>query len=119
MKLGNLIRSSGPGKGLAQRVRQLFQGEPRAEYTFPHIVQNVKPGSPEDVAAVLNELTKTAEVEKILRVESPTTHGGIGDYSSAQEIPAEVYDFRADRNIRVRPENVVVIFRRKRVRSEL
>ena len=98
------------------RVRSIFRGAEGKEYTFPHIVEKVRPAPVEDVAAALAELTENSEIEKILRVESPTSAGGIADYHTAQEIPEELYDFRADRNIHVRPENVIVIFRRNPAR---
>jgi|NGEPerStandDraft_6_1074524.scaffolds.fasta_scaffold35739_3 hypothetical protein len=113
MNLKKLIRSLRPEGSVSDRIRSIFQGDERREYTFPHIVQKVRPTPIEEVAAALAELTEKSEIEKILRVESPTNAGGIGDFHNAQEIPAEIYDFRADRVIQVHPENVRVIFRGK------
>jgi hypothetical protein len=116
MRLTKLIRSLMTGKTLSDRIRSIFEGEGRREYTFPHIVQKVGPAPVDDVATALSELTQKQEIEKVLRVESPTNAGGIGDFKNAQDVPDEIYDFRADRTIHVRPENIRVLFRRRTAR---
>lgn len=101
---------------MADRIRSIFERGGSSEYTFPHIVQKVSPAPVDDVAAALSELTQKQEIEKVLRVESPTNSGGLGDFKAAQDIPDEIYDFRTDRTIHVRPENIKVIFRRRMAR---
>jgi len=116
MRLTKLIRSLSGGYTLSDRVRSIFEAGGHREYTLPHIVQKVSPAAVEDVAAALSELTQKREIEKVLRVESPINSGGIKDFSSASEIPDEMYDPRSNQMIQVRPENVRVLFRRRAAR---
>jgi hypothetical protein len=98
---------------LAERVQRVF-AEPREqppEFTFGHLLQEVQPASPDELALALAQLTTTRFLEKIIRVESPESHGGIGDFHSLAEIPHEMRDWRTNRVIEVRPENLTIIFR--------
>ena len=101
------------GRSLTDRVRAVFLA-PRvqvAEFTFNHLLQEVQPTSPDELASVLAQLTTARFLEKIIRVESPESHGGIGDFHSLSEVPQEMRDWRTDRVFEVRPENLRVIFR--------
>jgi hypothetical protein len=102
-----------PESQLAERVRRAFLGSRQElpEFTFSHLLQEVGPTEPDELALVLAQLTLTKFLEKIIRVESPESHGGIGDFHSLAEIPKEIRDWRSDRMIEVGPENLTVIFR--------
>jgi hypothetical protein len=84
------------------------------EYTFDHLYQKAGFSSPEALSLVLAELVDRGEIQKRVRVESPST-GGIGDYESLQEVPKTVYDWRSDKQLTVTPENLQVIFKLQNV----
>lgn len=100
-------------RSLADHVRSLFaaSSQKAPEFTFSHLLQSVEPTSPDELALVLAQLTTSHFLEKIIRVESPETHGGIGDFRSLSEVPQEIHDWRTNQMIDVRPENLVVVFR--------
>lgn len=83
------------------------------EYTFDHLLHKTDVSSAETLSLILSELVKQGILQKIVRVESPGTKGGIGDYTSLTEVPTEVFDSRTDRTIRVTPGDLRVIFRIK------
>jgi len=85
------------------------------EYTFDHLYQKAGFSSPEALSLVLAELVERGEIQKRVRVESPSTGGGIGDYESLQDVPETVHDWRADKELTVTPENLQVIFKLQHV----
>ena len=105
MKFTKLIRRLVPSVSLSDRIRSIFEAGGRREYTPSSHHPEGQPCPSRGRAAALSELTEKHEIEKVLRVESPTNAGGIGDFNSAQEIPGGLH-FRADRIFRVRPENI-------------
>ncbi len=80
-------------------------------YTFEHLYAVLSPTSPEAFSLVLAELVRQGIMEKIIRVESPLHKGGIEDFPSLQDIPDEIYDWRSDRQLRVQPDHLIVLFR--------
>lgn len=89
----------------------LRKAQPEDEYTFEYLVSTVEPPSIEELAAALTTLVNEGMLRQIVRVESPTTHGGLGDFDSIQEVPEEMHDWRTDEYIRVRPENLRVLYK--------
>jgi hypothetical protein len=59
---------------------------------------------------VLAELVCTGELKQVVRVISPSTQGGIGDFRCLEEVPNVLHDWRADLQIEVRPEDLRVIY---------
>jgi hypothetical protein len=102
-----------PESKLEDRVRHAFlssqQGMP--EFTFNHLLQEVGPTEPDELAITLAKLVLSHFLEKIIRVESPETHGGIGDFKTLNDVPRTIRDWRSDRTIEIGPENLTVIFR--------
>lgn len=101
-----------------RRLEELAdQAQPGAEptYTFEHLIEVLSPSSPEVLSLLLGELQEKGLVEKVIRVESPSKKGGIGDFHSVVEVPDEMYDWRADRTVTVMPENLKVLFKIHRV----
>lgn len=98
---------------LAERVLQLFGSseDERREYTFNHIAELVDPPSLAVLALVLAELNQRRLLDKVVRVESPETHGGIQDFRSSLDVPEEIHDIYSDRWINVTPENIRIVFR--------
>jgi hypothetical protein len=100
------------GRVLGRRPLERLTGalQPGRELTFEHLVLEVDPVQPEALAAALAMLVRQGAVRQIVRIESPLNHGGIADFASVQEIPDEIYDWRADQTLHVQPENLRVIF---------
>jgi hypothetical protein len=100
-------------QNLTDHIRAVFKksAQKTPEFTFGHLLQEVGPTSPDELALALAQLTTAHFLEKIIRVESPETHGGIGDFRSLSEVPQEIRDWRTNQMIDVRPENLVVVFR--------
>jgi hypothetical protein len=85
--------------------------KPGEVYTFDHLYQEVSPSSPQVLSLILGELTKRGILEKLVRVESPFTGGGIKDFPSVADVPDRIYDWHCDREIEVEPGNLRVLFR--------
>ena len=111
-RLRGLIGKAGASRASykARLDALLRKARPNEEFTFEYLVAALDPPSPEDLAATLSKLVERGELKQVIRVESPTTHGGLGDYPSIQEIPSEIHDWRTDEHIRVRPENLRVLY---------
>lgn len=94
-----------------QRLKDFLQGAAKGEeYTLDYLTQRLSDYPPEVLAVALAELVREGVLEQIIRIESPTTHGGIAQYTSLQEVPREIHDWRADEDIHVRPEDLRVIY---------
>ena len=110
--IDSLARRLGLGGRTIRRLQAVLRrAKPGDEYTFEFLVKEVDPPSIEDLAAALTVLVDKGVLNQIVRVESPTTHGGIGDYNSIQEVPDELHDWRADEEVRVKPENLRVLYK--------
>jgi hypothetical protein len=96
------------GRRAVRRLEKVLH--PGSELTFEHLVHAVDPPSPEDLAAVLSLLVEHGDLQQYVRVESPTHHGGLGDFPSLREVPSEIFDWRADQEIAVQPENLRVVY---------
>ena len=95
---------------LARLSNFLEQAAPGHEFTFEALYRFVQPPAPQELAAALARLVAQGTLRQIVRVESPTTHGGIGDYDSIQQIPDKLHDWRADGEIMVRPEDLRFLY---------
>lgn len=80
----------------------LKKGEAR-EYTLQQLYLLVKPSSPEQLALALDELERSGVITKVYRVESPRSHGGIGDFKSIGAIPKTIHDWTVDEDVDVDP----------------
>ena len=94
------------------RLRELL-GAPATssrEYTLSWLCDLVHPTSPEGLAVILGELVRRGFLRQVVRVVSPTTQGGIGDYASLSEVPQFVHDWRSDTEFEVRPGDLRVLY---------
>lgn len=94
---GLISESTGEGKG--------------KEYTFEFLVHKLSPSSPEVLALILAECVQLKLISKVVRVESPSNRGGIGDFPSVTTVPSKVHDWRVDEMLAVTPEDLRVIFK--------
>src|SRR5512140_1230980 len=93
------------------RLRQLVEpgSASKREYSFSHLCDLLRPRSREGLALVLAELVQCGRLQRIVRVVSPTTQGGIAEFSSLEEVPPFLHDWRADLQIEVRAEDLHII----------
>jgi hypothetical protein len=78
--------------------------------TLESLIQQADPLPIEKLVLALAVLVRHGLVQRVLRVESPIG-GGIGDFKSTAEIPDEMHDPRTDQTLRVRPENIHVVYK--------
>lgn len=84
--------------------------EPGGEYSFAHILEKLEGIDPSELALALARLQNEGRIRRVIRVESPTELGGIEDYERLEDVPEELYDWRADEVIRVDPDDLRVVF---------
>lgn len=113
--ISSLIRGAERSKDSPEELLRRFEtflrhAKAGEEFTFEYLVSKLSPSSPEDLAAVLAMMVRKGDLKQVVRIESPTTHGGIEDFPSLQEVPNEIRDWYTDREIQVRPEDLRVIY---------
>jgi hypothetical protein len=91
------------------RLAELVGGERSRQMTFDHLVVKLAPNSVENLAVILAELTKLGLVRRFIRLESPRG-GGVEDYSSLEDVPERIHDWRTDEDIEVTPQNLRVFY---------
>lgn len=109
----NWLRFNSSERDLVSRIEAIIAGtksEPDAAYTFDRLKTLTRAESSALLTLALQELVASGKLRTIVRVESPKTHGGIGEFGSVNELPAEIYDWRSGVNVEVRPENVRILF---------
>lgn len=82
-----------------------------AEFTLNRLCDLVTPRDREEFAVILGELARGGLVKLVVRVISPSTQGGVQDYSTLDEVPEVVHDWRTDSLLHVGPENLRVIYK--------
>jgi hypothetical protein len=100
-------------RGIVDALRGVFRrAAPNHEFTLNSLIEKTNASSVEEVALALAVLTKNREVKRLVRVESPYSHMGLGDFSSVQEVPERMYDAYSEREVRVDPSDLVVLFKK-------
>ena len=82
-----------------------------AEFTLNRLCDLVAPRDREEFAIILGELARHHFIKLVVRVVSPRTQGGIGDFSTLDEVPQVVHDWRTDSEIEVSPENLRIVYK--------
>ena len=62
------------------------------QYTFEHLLDKAAPIAPEILSIFLAELVERGLVRRVIRVESPGTGGGLGDFDAIEALPAQIDD---------------------------
>lgn len=96
---------------LKGRLRALFAANRDSEFTLRLLEMKLGQVPLSALSLALAELQEEGVVDRILRVESPESHGGIEDFTSLEAVPDQIYDWRAGKTIEIEPENIVPIFR--------
>lgn len=99
---------------LEDRIVALLSADKDSVYTIRHLEQKLSPVSIAALSLALAELQEAKLVDRIVRVESPESHGGIKDFASPSELPDEIKDWRTNRMVPVTPENTAFLFKAHR-----
>jgi hypothetical protein len=102
---------------LKRRLTELFASSGDSQFTLRHLDEKLGNISAVSLAIVLAELQEQGLVDRIVRVESPESHGGIKDFTSLDDVPNEIYDWRTQQTIPVTPENITLVFRAHRANN--
>jgi hypothetical protein len=108
------IVSKHPSEGEAiAKLRDILVGTKRQgdEFTLNRLCDLATPNSREEFAIILGELARGGLIRLIVRVISPSTQGGIKDFSTLDEVPEVIHDWRTDLEVHVSPENLCVIYK--------
>ena len=107
------ITENSPGdRETLLKLRDLLSkhADRRAEFTLNDFCDEIEPKSRELMAVILGEFVRRGWLKLIVRVESPTKGGGIGEFDSIDAVPDFLYDERADRRIEVDPDDLRVVY---------
>lgn len=94
------------------RLEQILQAHPgqRAEFTLERLSDLVHPRNREELVLALGQLVRKGRLKKLIRVVSPRTQGGIGDYASLDDVPRFTTDWRSGMQIEITPEDLRFIY---------
>lgn len=99
---------------LIGKVESVVDGNPGAAYTLDRLSDIINPPSLEDLALALAALVSKGKLKRFIRLESPVSRGGIGDYESLDSIPDRVYDSRQDLSVDVTADMMRVLYTSKK-----
>ena len=99
----------------AETIRRLAKlvtspGSVGKVYTLDRLADLLETNSREDLALILAELVRAGVLRLFVRVESPSSRGGIGDFDDIDKIPDTIHDWRTDRELQVTPEDLRVLY---------
>ncbi|MEP1383483.1 MAG: hypothetical protein ABJK64_06775 [Paraglaciecola sp.] len=92
-----------------EKLRLEYLDSAKRVFTLPMILEKLSLSPSPSSFSLIKHLEKTGEINKILRVESPSL-GGVGDFESISDIPEVIDDFRTGLELQVRPENIRVLY---------
>lgn len=115
-KFENLIAKFPEGEQPFRRLAAFWDRSPNPgaqtrEFPINRLMDIAGPVPMPLLITVLSVLVQEHVLDKVLRVESPVTGGGIEDFQSVMEIPAVIHDWRTDTQIAVTPDQIKLIFR--------
>jgi len=87
----------------------LSSGPSLREVSAKRLFDHAQPRTQRVLAKILFRLTEQGVIRKIFRVESDAL-GGIGDYDSLESIPSIIHDFRLNREIEVRLDQIQIFY---------
>jgi hypothetical protein len=93
------------------KLRNLLSSPRAGEFTLNRLCELVAPNDRDEFAIILGDLARNGLVKLIVRVVSPSTQGGVGDYSTLDEVPKVVHDRRTDTALEVTSENLRIIYK--------
>lgn len=96
-----------------RRLEKLVQEatKRRLTLTFEQVLRRVDSIPPEVLSMVLAQLVDLGLAQRVIRVESPTTKVGLGDYDSLEKVPRRLLDHSANQEIDVTPDDLRVLYK--------
>ena len=112
MNFGSIVDKYPTERDTIARLERLLSSSAPAdvEYTLNDLCELLRPRTREGMATVLGELVRGGVFRQVVRVLSPATKGGIGDFKSLEEVPRSLHDWRSDREVDITPEDLRVIY---------
>ncbi len=81
----------------------------QSEFTESHLQDLVEPQSFEALNQALEKLSEEGKLKKVFRVVS-SNGGGIKDFTTREEIPLEIHDWRTDSMVIPDENNIRIIY---------
>jgi hypothetical protein len=116
-KLENLISRFPSEKDALERLNALMLSdtssirEQQKIYPIARLLDKVGPNSQYSFVEIVSYLVEEGMMKRILRVESPKTRTGLGDYESIEDIPKNIHDETTDENIDVSPQDIKLYYK--------
>lgn len=112
MKLKDIIDRNPNERQAIERLEAWLEGKPLKGKVFPfeRMYEIVQPSSMTALARILYELVQYGILKETVSVES-SNGGGIASFDSVTDVPDVIHDLRTDTEMRVRPENIRVLYR--------
>jgi hypothetical protein len=92
-----------------QRIVRKARSE-HLQYTFEHLLAKAGTIPPEVLSVILAGLVELGLARRVIRIESPSTRGGLQDCDSLEEIPLSIPDVNGQ-EIPVTPEMLKVVYK--------
>ena len=112
MSFVQLISKHPTGAMLTHKLEKVLRPQPLkpAYYSLDRICEEVEPKSRDELILALGKLVRSGRIKKIIRVVSPTTQGGIGDFNSLEEVPKVIPDYFTGNSVEVTPNNLRLLY---------
>ncbi len=95
-----------------QSLLNQVQEDDKRVFDSPRLAELAKPSSALSFDLLLGELVAAGILESFVRVQSPTTGAGIGDYPSLKLVPPKILDRTAEQEIEPTIKDVQFFFRK-------
>jgi hypothetical protein len=105
--------SQGEEKALVSRLEKELasrRDQPDTIFTFDRLKTLTDAGSAAALTLAVRYLIEKGKMKTVVRVESPSNRGGIRDFPTLDEVPKEIYDWRAGKDVEVTRDMVNVLF---------
>ena len=110
MNLESLTAKYPSEREALRRLARLLTTSRHEEYTLNRLSDLIEPNSKEALAAALGELVRSGDIKLVFRVISPATRGGIAEFTSLDEVPPVVHDWRTDRDVEVTTDDLRAVY---------
>lgn len=91
------------------RLADVFASSGKVVVHYDRLLDLVHPASQAQFAEVMRQLVRDKKLREVIRVES-AKGGGIGDFSSLEDVPDTIHDWRTDQNVEVTADMLRVVY---------
>lgn len=113
LKLGNLINLFPENRAALHKLAGILDknvGREDFVLSAERLYDLITPSSISALNSILSELVDAKVLRQILRIESDAG-GGIGDFDTLLDVPSSIYDFRLDREVETKFENIRLLYK--------